>query len=153
MAYKDLEKKRANARAWYEKHRQQALLKSAAALKTERSKNWFRKYNQDPATWPQRACYQMKNKAKDLGIEFDLRPEDLQVPTVCPFTLKPFDFGPKNGKASPQSPSVDRIKPDRGYVRGNVRVISNHANMVKNSCTDPDVFQRLADDARLWGLV
>jgi hypothetical protein len=153
MAYKDPEKKRANARAWYIKNRETALQKSADALKTPRSKKWFREYNHDPKTWPKRACYQMKNKAKDLGIAFDIRPEDLQVPAVCPFTLLPFDFGPKNGKASPQSPSVDRIKPDRGYVRGNVRVISNHANMVKNSCTDPDVFQRLADDARLWGLV
>jgi hypothetical protein len=140
-------------RSYYERNKAAVNAKAAARRKTAAGKAWVKRYTHDPKTWPQRACYQMKNKAKDLGIEFDMHPEDLQVPTVCPFTLLPFDFGPKNGKASPQSPSVDRIKPDRGYVRGNVRVISNHANMVKNSCTDPDVFQRLADDARLWNLV
>lgn len=140
-------------RRYYERNKAKVNAKAAARTKSPVGRAWFKQYNHDPKTWPQRACYQMKYKAKKLGIEFDMRPEDLQVPAVCPFTLLPFDFGQKSGKASPQSPSVDRIKPDRGYVRGNVRVISNHANMVKNSCTDPDVFQRLADDARLWSLV
>jgi hypothetical protein len=140
-------------RSYYERNKAKVNAKAAARTKSPEGRAWFKKYNHDPKTWPKRACYQMKRRTKELGIAFDLQPEDLQVPSVCPFTLLPFDFGPKSGKASPQSPSVDRIKPDRGYVRGNVRVISNHANGVKNSCTDPDVFQRLADDASLWGFV
>ena len=56
-------------------------------------------------------------------------------------------------KIHAQSPSLDRIKPHIGYIRGNVRVISYQANRIKCDCTDPDIFQRLADDARLWSLV
>ena len=120
---------------------------------TENYRAWQRQYNHDPKTWAKRACYQMRHKARKAGIEFDMTPADLQVPTTCPFPLLPFDFGPKNGKPRPQSPSVDRIKPDRGYIRGNVRVISLRANVAKSDITDPNVFDRLADDARLWGLV
>jgi hypothetical protein len=153
MAYANKEKQRAQARRAYVKNRAKVILRTAAYQRTAKYKAWARKHNHDPATWARRACYQAKYKARELNVAFDMRPEDLQLPTVCPFTLLPFDFGPKNGKAGPQSPSVDRIKPDRGYVRGNVRVISLQANAAKSNITDPAIFDRLAEDARLWGLV
>jgi hypothetical protein len=140
-------------RRYYERNKAKVIADAAARRKTPAGRAWFQQYNYDPETWAQRACYQMKHKAKQLGIEFDMKPEDLQVPAVCPFTLLPFDFDAKSGKPRAQSPSVDRIKPNKGYVRGNVRVISLQANSAKSDITDPDVFQRLADDARLWSLV
>lgn len=33
----------------------------------------------------------------------------------------------------PNAPSVDRIRPELGYVKGNVRVISSRANLLKNN--------------------
>jgi hypothetical protein len=119
-------------------------------MKTDRYKLMRRKYTTNPKTWPIRACVNIKSKCKKEGVSFDMRPEDIQVPAVCPFTLLPFDFSGSHGR---QAPSVDRIKPDRGYIRGNVRVISLQANSAKCDITDPAIFQRLADDARLWGLV
>lgn len=138
---------------YYQKNKVKVNAKAAAHSKSPAGKAWFRKYRHDPVTWPQRACAQMRAKAKKLELEFDMTAADLQVPAVCPFTLLPFDFGPKDGKPTARSPSVDRIKPDRGYVRGNVRVISFQANCAKSDITDFAVFQRLADDARLWSLV
>jgi len=35
----------------------------------------------------------------------------------------------------PTSPSLDRIKPNKGYVKGNVAWISNRANIIKHDTT------------------
>lgn len=36
-----------------------------------------------------------------------------------------------NGGNRDQSPSLDKVKPELGYVPGNVRVVSNKANRLK----------------------
>jgi hypothetical protein len=41
--------------------------------------------------------------------------------------------------------SLDRIDPVLGYVQGNIAVISHLANTLKNNCTDPQVFRRIAE--------
>lgn len=51
------------------------------------------------------------------------------VPTYCPiFGIK---LVPGVGRQSPNSPSLDRIIPKKGYVPGNVQVISWRANSLK----------------------
>jgi hypothetical protein len=156
MGYRDPEKESAYRATYLATHRVEERARSAAyyaAHREERNRQNCERsaaMRRDPKTWAQDVRRGIKRRAKILGIEFDLRTEDIQIPTVCPFTLLPFIFGEKN---NPQSPSVDRIKPDRGYVRGNVRVISMRANMAKSDVTDPAVFERLAVDAHLWSLV
>lgn len=87
-----------------------------------------------------------RKRAKDKGLLFTLTALDIEavVPSdaACPITLKPFVIG--LGKVGPASPSLDRIKPEFGYVPGNVTVISHLANTIKQGCTDPEVFHRLA---------
>ncbi len=51
----------------------------------------------------------------------------------CPVLGVPFTFGKR--KHTPASPSLDRIDPTRGYVPGNIAVISRRANVVKNDAT------------------
>lgn len=43
--------------------------------------------------------------------------------------------GRGTGGAKMSSPSLDHIEPEKGYVRGNVWVISYRANMIKNNAT------------------
>jgi hypothetical protein len=140
MGYKDPEKAREWDRARYPKR--------AENLRA-RGRKHYAKHRYEPEMWIKRAVSRLRGKAKLAGIDFNISTQDLQMPAACPFTLLPFHFGAHNS----QNPSVDRIKPDRGYVRGNVRIISVQANTAKQNITDPDVFQRLADDARLWSLV
>jgi hypothetical protein len=40
---------------------------------------------------------------------------------------------------SPNSPSIDKFIPERGYVPGNVSVISHRANWLKNSASIEEV--------------
>jgi hypothetical protein len=95
----------------------------------------------DPAKWPMVVLRDIRRRCKADGIPFDLSPTDIVVPDVCPIRLTPFVFG---AVGHPDSPSVDRINPKGGYVRGNVAVISRSANTMKSDCTDPDAFLRLA---------
>lgn len=69
-----------------------------------------------------------KERARRLNIPYELQPGDITLPTVCPVLGIPLVVG---GRRSPQSPSLDRIKPHLGYVPGNVRVVSNQANCLK----------------------
>jgi hypothetical protein len=76
-------------------------------------------------------------RAVEHGVPFDLHARDIwPFPNECPILGKPF-ASPGNGVLSDNSPSLDRLIPSRGYVRGNVLVISHKANRIKNNAT-PD---------------
>lgn len=78
-----------------------------------------------------------KGRAKEYGLAFDLTVEDLVIPNVCPILNIPIYFaesGTYEGK-NPNSPSVDRIDPSLGYIKGNIQIISWRANHLKNNAT------------------
>jgi hypothetical protein len=77
-----------------------------------------------------------KKRADRFGIPFDLPEPSLIIPPACPVLGIPLRSG---GSRSPYSPSLDRIDPSRGYVQGNVRVISDRANRLKGAYTLPDL--------------
>lgn len=63
------------------------------------------------------------------------------IPERCPVLGIPLRLGEMSDRAS--SPSLDRIDPRRGYVRGNVLVVSYRANQIKSDAT-PDELRRVA---------
>lgn len=71
-----------------------------------------------------------KIRAKSKGLPFDITIDDIVIPDICPVLGIPLHRN--SGKAGPSSPTLDRIIPERGYVKGNVRVISYRANQIKN---------------------
>lgn len=75
-----------------------------------------------------------KGRAKKLGVPFNLREEDVAVPEFCPVLKIPL-YRSKGYGPSPNSPTLDRFKPELGYVKGNVFVISSKANRIKNNGT------------------
>lgn len=74
-----------------------------------------------------------KTRAKKKGLLFDIEPEDVVFPEVCPYLGIPLQFN----KGSPQDNSyaLDRIDNTKGYVKGNVQVISHKANNMKRDAT------------------
>lgn len=62
---------------------------------------------------------------------FDLQVSDLVLPDVCPVLGIKLDYLVL-GRRKDSSPSLDRMIPDLGYVKGNVRVISWRANRLKS---------------------
>ncbi len=87
---------------------------------------------------PQRfVLVRTKASAKRLGVPFNLTYGDLPIPEVCPLLGIPLVmFG---GKITANSASVDRKDPSKGYVKGNVWVISYKANSMKQNASLEDL--------------
>jgi hypothetical protein len=97
------------------------------------------------ATHPEKAILiSIKSRAKKTNVEFSLTEEDISIPELCPILKIPIKKQYTNkGKTGPRrnSPSVDRIDNTKGYIKGNVHVISNQANIMKSSATPQELLQ------------
>jgi hypothetical protein len=70
-------------------------------------------------------------RAKRKGFEFNLDREDIIIPEFCPYLGTRLTFHKMKGHLDSHA-SVDRIDSSKGYVKGNVEVISYRANVMKN---------------------
>jgi hypothetical protein len=110
---------------------------SCGCIRKERSVE-FNKTRFDPNAISKSVEYRIltraKSRAKQKNIPFNLTLEDIEVPETCPLLGIPIEIQPKKGY-HPNSPSLDKIIPEKGYIKGNVWVISNRANTLKNDAT------------------
>lgn len=65
-----------------------------------------------------------KSRARRKGLPFNIVVEDIVIPEVCPVLGTPMEV-----------PSIDQHDPGKGYVTGNVVIMSNRANTLKNNGT------------------
>ena len=122
-------------------------------------KAWYARTKADPARWARyverRAGYKHRQpsnrreqyrtncarlmlhrarlRAATKGFEFNIDEGDVVIPKVCPVLGLELTVG--RGAPGPCSPSLDRMDNSLGYVKGNVRVISNRANSLKSDAT------------------
>ena len=75
-----------------------------------------------------------RSLSKRKNLPCNIEESDLAIPDYCPVLGIPIFFTEGNGP-KPNSPSIDRLKPELGYVKGNVNVISQKANRIKNDAT------------------
>jgi hypothetical protein len=133
----DPERKRAYDAAYY-------------AANRERLKQNNRRYYQanrgrisESRTIARRSCPELalwrsaKERAAKLGLPFDLEVGEIVIPSACPVLGIPLSKG--EGHCGPNSPSLDRLNPALGHVRGNVAVMSHRANSIKNDATVEDL--------------
>lgn len=89
---------------------------------------------------PERALFDCaKQRAKKNGREFSITVDDIIIPEFCPvlnIPLKKYD--------NKSAPSLDRIVNSKGYIKGNVRVISRRANSLKGDMSVDDIERLLA---------
>ena len=89
----------------------------------------------------------VRRRAADKGLSFDLDADYLASiwTGTCPVFNTRLDlplsgnFGRGAGITSKQRPSLDRIRPDTGYVKGNVIWISSKANTIKSDANSEEV--------------
>lgn len=112
-------------------------------------KNNLERFNATQKKWmaehPKKAILiSVKSRAKKANIEFSLTEEDISIPAFCPILNIPIKRQYTNkGRTGPRSnsPSVDRIDNTKGYIKGNVHIISNQANIMKSSATPEELLQ------------
>jgi hypothetical protein len=113
---------RANFYTWRKKHAERMVAERRA---------WAYKN-------PAKALLQgARRRAKKSGLAFELTADDIIIPDRCPV----FGFELSRGGGTDNSPSIDRIDNAKGYLRGNVVVVSMLANRIKNNSTTDQLKQ------------
>lgn len=99
-----------------------------------------RKYQEQSMTYRLRmALNAARARSVKRGIAFDLTLADLGSPTSCAATGIEFDLSRSFTTGNIFGPSLDRIDPSLGYVKGNVRVVCHGYNLAKHTGTDANV--------------
>lgn len=89
-----------------------------------------RRRKQDPFAF---ALAQLRRNAKKRGQEFSVTMKDfLPLPTHCPVLNVELDY---SGAGTRNAASIDRTDCSKGYVPGNVVVMSRRANTLKNDAS------------------
>jgi hypothetical protein len=83
-----------------------------------------------------------RRRAEEQSVVFNITLDDIIIPPVCPVLGIPIRCG--SGSSTDNSPTLDKIVPELGYVSGNVVVISNRANRLKSNASWFEL-KRLAD--------
>ena len=76
-------------------------------------------------------------RSKKFGVPFFLTLDSIQVPERCPVFGFPLQIGSRRPEYN--SPTLDRIVPELGYVEKNVIVVSKLANGIKSSATPAQI--------------
>lgn len=85
-----------------------------------------------------------RRRARNKNLPFNIDKEYIRsiIPSQCPIFGTKLEWSCRRGDAGhslPNSPSLDRIDPSRGYVKGNVWIISNRANRIKNDASHEEL--------------
>lgn len=122
--YASSEQGKAATRAWRDANR-------------PRYQAYCQQYNRDyyRKTLVKRLLDNAKQRASKAGVPFDLQAADIFIPDHCPVLGLPLEIVEGRGGFQPNSPSLDRLIPSLGYVRGNIAVISVRANLLKRDAT------------------
>lgn len=102
--------------------------------RSEQNRDWYKssrkiRFINDPQHY---LWYVARTRARKYGTEFSIDKEDIIIEEKCPIlglTLT------KGDGYLPNAMSLDRVDNNKGYIKGNVRVISRKANLLKSSLT------------------
>jgi hypothetical protein len=79
--------------------------------------------------------FRARLRAAERNIPFNIEISDIVIPATCPVLGVPLWINRDKHGATPNSPTLDRLIPRLGYVKGNVCVISHRANVIKSDAS------------------
>jgi hypothetical protein len=89
-----------------------------------------------------------KFMAKRRNIEFNLHYTDIELPEHCPLLGIKLTFRSESNGNHSSHATLDRIDNTKGYIKGNIIVMSRLANAMKN-CADFDQLVKFSDNIKL----
>lgn len=119
--------------------------KNRVLLSAKAKERWRKKRNAEGPFWNARnlkarlrspakyILFNAKKNAKEKSLEFNLTEEDIVIPELCPVLGIPLQINV--GGSRNNSPSIDRFDSSKGYVKGNINIISWRANDLKSNGT------------------
>ncbi len=135
---------------WRNPGRRDGLMAECKACMAERNARW-RAENSTPefrakkVDWVKRSrrrdpvglmLRSARARARQRGIEFSITRDDVPCPTHCPVLGMELIYGGSGRLGGmPASASLDRVDNTKGYVPGNVAIISDRANRLKGNAT------------------
>jgi hypothetical protein len=96
-------------------------------LNKEYRNNWNKEFR--GRRWDYNVFQSARVRARQRGLDFNLKLEDIKIPDVCPILGIKIIKG--NNRREEGSPSIDRIDNSKGYVNGNILITSWRANKLK----------------------
>jgi len=117
---------------YYERNKEILLKQSRDRYYRDKEQHqlWQKEYHKrNPAT---RLLCSARRNAKLKNIDFSITKEDLTFPEFCPYLNCKLTY---NGGREWSSGSLDRIDNSKGYIKGNVQIISSLANTMKSYAT------------------
>ena len=145
--YKDPERRKIELekrREWKNAHREQVRLSAFEYNNRpevkERKLEWARNHMNITQLTEKQYIHKMwrnaKSRAERDGLPFNIEESDIVIPKCCPILCTALILNKNYKYSNPEhTPSLDKINPKLGYVKGNVQVISFKANTMKNSAT------------------
>lgn len=148
----NIDKKRAQRENWAKENPEKVkecarrvAAKRHASGKTVAIRQKWERQNRDYILWNA-----AKQRSKRMGLEFTIEKSDIVIPENCPVLGMRLNVE-ERGRMRPDSPSLDKIDPKKGYVPGNVWVISWRANRMKSDASLEEL--RLFCDGMLSALI
>jgi len=90
--------------------------------------------NRVKATHPSRKMFfRARSRAKERGHIFDIEYTDIHIPEYCPILGIKLECHSGSSGGKNNSPALGRIDNSKGYIKGNIMVISHLANVMKSS--------------------
>ena len=113
-----------------------------------KTKNFFITKYLSYSTPEGRLLYRAYKSHQKEGFIFNLNANDIVIPKHCPFLDVELSTNPKDYKESYYA-SIDRIDSSKGYVKGNIQIISMKANKMKTSATQEQLLQFAVNGLKL----
>lgn len=114
----------------------------------ELAREWKKKRGATREGWLLLAIGRAKSRATLGGFPFALTSSSVELPDFCPYLGVPLIYTRDSTDTRPPGlATLDKIVPEKGYVDGNVLVVSHRANRLKSDAT-PDELEFIAAHMR-----